>query len=222
VDDAVFIGGWWLPATDLQARRTAGKVSTVRPVVQGRTAWQYSKIMEAAMLPKTHKTAIDIGAHIGWWSCWLVQKFEKVVAFEPVPLQYDLLRKNVTRSNFDAVNCALGFERGQVWFDVEEVNTHRAFITDGGSQVTAELRRLDDFSFVDVSFIKIDVEGYEKRVLLGGEETIRRDKPVIVIEQLGHEERYSEERDSATTLLKEWGAVELIPQQKGDYFMGWV
>jgi len=130
VDDVVFVGGWWLPATDLQSIRTASKISRVRPVVQGHTAWQYSKIAEAVMLPTTHKTVIDIGAHIGWWSYWLVQKFEKVVAFEPVPLQYDLLRKNVTRHNFDAVNCALGFERGQVCFDVEEVNTHRAFITD--------------------------------------------------------------------------------------------
>jgi hypothetical protein len=39
------------------------------------------------------------------------------------------------------------------------------------------------FDFEDVDYIKIDVEGFEKKVLLGAARTIERWNPVIVVEQ---------------------------------------
>jgi len=44
------------------------------------------------------------------------------------------------------------------------------------------VRRLDDYEFRDVSFIKIDVEGHEQRVIRGATETIQRERPVILAE----------------------------------------
>jgi len=44
------------------------------------------------------------------------------------------------------------------------------------------LRRLDDYEFRDVSFIKIDVEGHEQRVIRGATETLERERPVILVE----------------------------------------
>lgn len=83
------------------------------------------------------------------------------------------------------------------------------------------VRPLDSWNFHEVDFIKIDVEGWERKVVMGAEETIRRDKPVIVIEQLGHEIRYGDAPFAALDILKSWGMVSLRPNMKGDYYMGW-
>ena len=49
-------------------------------------------------------------------------------------------------------------------------------------RITVPIHRLDDYNFIDVSFIKIDVEGYESEVIRGGRETILREKPVLLVE----------------------------------------
>jgi FkbM family methyltransferase len=45
-----------------------------------------------------------------------------------------------------------------------------------------DVRRLDDFEFTDVGFIKIDVEGHESSVIDGAIETVQTSRPVLLIE----------------------------------------
>lgn len=72
----------------------------------------------------------------------------------------------------------------------------------GGTHQTVEgqmkevpVFRLDDFGLEDVDYIKVDVEGFERKVLLGGQKTISAFRPLIVIEQndvrLADEEPYA-------------------------------
>lgn len=56
-------------------------------------------------------------------------------------------------------------------------------IGSGGDRV--ELRNLDSFGFERVSVLKIDVEAYEDEVINGAVDTIRRNRPVVVIEIMG-------------------------------------
>jgi len=48
--------------------------------------------------------------------------------------------------------------------------------------VDVKTRRLDGFGFQNVSFIKIDVEGYEIDVLDGCDAVLRQQKPTLLIE----------------------------------------
>lgn len=41
---------------------------------------------------------------------------------------------------------------------------------------------LDNYQFQNVSFIKIDVEGYEYEVISGARETIKTSKPILLVE----------------------------------------
>ena len=48
--------------------------------------------------------------------------------------------------------------------------------------VAVPRRRLDDFDLRDVGFVKIDVEGHEEGVLAGAMQTLRRERPPLLIE----------------------------------------
>lgn len=54
-------------------------------------------------------------------------------------------------------------------------------------KIDCDVRRLDDFA-LSPYFIKIDVQGFEYEVLLGGERTIRHARPIILIETPGAKE----------------------------------
>ncbi len=55
----------------------------------------------------------------------------------------------------------------------------------GAGGGAAELRSLDSFGFERVSLVKIDVEGLEDDVLAGAAQTIRRNRPTMVVEIMG-------------------------------------
>lgn len=138
--------------------------------------------------------ALDIGANKGVYTYHL-QKLSRVHAFEPIPM----LAKTLDDAGFRGVtvhHCGLGRERMTATLQIphhrkrrRKLNTPAAtFRALGGSTPDAmetfeiEVKRLDDFAFEDVSFVKLDVEGWEEHVLAGGEETFARNRPVLLIE----------------------------------------
>ena len=57
-------------------------------------------------------------------------------------------------------------------------------------------KKLDSFSFSNkISFIKVDVEGHELAVIRGAENTIKKNKPILLVEI---EERHSQKKVSET------------------------
>ena len=86
----------------------------------------------------------------------------------------------------------------------------------------AELRALDGFGFERVSLLKIDVEGYENEVLEGAVDTIRRNRPVVVIEIAGGEDYATAPPDVRKRIHGTWGRLEALgyavtPVFKHDY-----
>jgi FkbM family methyltransferase len=66
-------------------------------------------------------------------------------------------------------------------------------------QITVEIKRGDDLPSEvtsDVDLIKLDTEGYEKNIIIGLRETLRRNRPIIVMElNIGGDERWVSEED---------------------------
>jgi FkbM family methyltransferase len=145
-------------------------------------------------------TAIDIGSNFLLHSAHLltlVGNTGKVLAFEPLfhPVQYsreymqqhninNLILHQVALSNFSGTadfyeNTSLcGFSGLQMTqFEHNSLNTSYK-----QSQVTVD--QLDNFSdqIQNLSFIKIDVEGSELNVMLGGDSVITQYRPVIACE----------------------------------------
>jgi FkbM family methyltransferase len=156
---------------------------------------------------------VDIGANRGdaIHSILMRQPDSRVVAFEPNSLlagKLNSLFKNDTRVTVH--NCGLGnasttFELfipfyNRYMFDglasFKEQNARdwlkgRIF---GFSEdhlhikkMLCEVKRLDDFN-LRPCFMKIDVQGFEYEVLIGGMSTIKNSRPVILMESPGHKE----------------------------------
>jgi len=167
------------------------------------------------------RIALDIGANVGLWSRDLVKHFEQVIAFEPVEMFRECLHRNVTASNLTVQSIALGDQDGMVNMIITEGNTGHTHVDPSSAGGDTCIIPLDSLNLQNVDYIKIDCEGFEYRVLQGAIQTIKRCRPVVVIEQKPHD-AYSKQygQFAAIGLLEDWGMIKL-DQIKDDWIMGW-
>ncbi|NJL10299.1 MAG: FkbM family methyltransferase, partial [Calothrix sp. SM1_7_51] len=143
-------------------------------------------------------TILDIGANIGQFSSTISSVFPQanIYAFEPLPDCFQELQARMSNcKNFTAINVALGDNSGILKFERNNFSLSSSFLkmtdihktafpeTQQSQSVEVKVEKLDDIVknlyIVDPVIIKIDVQGYEDKVLKGGEETIKRAKLVI-------------------------------------------
>ncbi len=157
--------------------------------------------------------ALDIGGNVGNHSVYFSRRFAAVHAFEPHPRTYELLRFNAGyRTNIQTHNYGLGDAPGRFKLFEDQSNFGGARIRDDGVSEEVpvyhiEVQRLDD-SELDLSalcFVKIDVEGFEARVIRGAARTLALRQPVVVFEQLAAEFNNQAQETEAINLLRELG-----------------
>jgi FkbM family methyltransferase len=137
------------------------------------------------------KMSIDVGAADGTYCVRLLLYSSRVVAFEPNPKAAEGLRTQFKDTPIVSIeNYALSDSDGSVemrvpedrpmWGTIESTNllTEATRLT----SFSVQKKRLDDYSFQGVGFIKIDVEGHEISVLNGARKTIERERPKLLIE----------------------------------------
>jgi FkbM family methyltransferase len=152
-------------------------------------------------------TALDVGAWLGPWSRGLRRYADQVVAIEAHPQLAEMLRRSqpAVRVVHAAASDSVGeidlvVPRGGPLVGVSSV--------EGGDGAVVSVPRItiDSLGLTDVRFIKMDVEGHERAALLGAEQTIRRDRPLLILEL---EERMQPIAD-AVDLLSSWGYTATV------------
>jgi FkbM family methyltransferase len=139
---------------------------------------------------------IDIGAHIGTFSLMMskyISENSHIYSFEPV--YNKILIKNIENNNLlDKINIyPVGLsnvrEQLQGGFIDFNIKSNYGFTqidklpkVNENSQFIINVDKLDNYNIENVSFIKIDVEGSERKVLEGSIETIIKYTPTILIE----------------------------------------
>ena len=137
-----------------------------------------------ALMPEG-KVFVDIGSHVGTYTLTMAPKASHCVAFECTPKTYNYLCANIALHDLH-----------------EKVTTHRIALGntcgvttlytrngDGGGNgcckfndletltkstaVEVPIRTLDSYSLTNIGLLKLDVEGFEKDVLKGAQETLR-------------------------------------------------
>jgi FkbM family methyltransferase len=190
------------------------------PIIDGAGTYQYAKLEMALRHVKQFRVAVDIGAHVGLWSRVLASRFDRVEAFEPMPEHRDCFVLNVAADNVSLHDCALGASEAEARMTIFHGNSGHSHVADGG-EVVVPMLTLDSFGLEDVDFCKIDVEGYERNVILGAIDTLKRCKPTLIVEQKPRNgSRYGHGDHGALRLLERLGA-KTVAQKAGDYVMVW-
>lgn len=142
---------------------------------------------------KEGDVVLDIGANIGIHAILmsnLVKDNGQVIAFEPLPKIYTQFEKSILKNNIQNIKInkyALGSEDEMLLIHVNNksvasssiLNNHKA---DTLEKINIQVKKLDSLRLEKIDFIKLDVEGYEWNVFIGGNETIKKFKPTIIFE----------------------------------------
>lgn len=192
-----------------------------RPVrVDGRLTYQYALYMQGRARCDALRVAVDVGAHVGLFSYWMVRDFREVIAFEPVDAHRDCWLLNVPVRATDRLHaCALGATTGAVRMAADQPTSSGGTYIAGPGPIP--LRTLDSFQLTEVDLLKIDTEGYELEVLRGGVETLTRCHPVCIVEQRPQQvQRFKHGQTDAVRYLQRLGAHVTWTDQR-DYVMVW-
>ena len=164
-------------------------------------------------------TAIDIGANIGLWSKDFTAFFSRTICFEPNTSCLDCLKKNINISKAEIYNFALGSKNTNGYLYCPKstggsslVNQTKYLGVDKlGNEIwdkfkvdtpkrKVNIKTLDSLELTDISFIKIDVQGYEFEVLKGSVDTLKKNNPIICIEEYKENLNESNEIDFLKSL----------------------
>lgn len=208
---------WWFPDQDTHFASMLEK-----NIKKGGGAVYQEPVRKKSIELCTHRgLALDIGANVGLWSRDLTQVFDRVIAFEPVADFRACLLKNVTGLNFEVRACALGAEDTTINMIITVENTGHSHVdTNTLGLGTIPMHRLDSLELPKIDYIKIDCEGYENTILRGAQQTILRDRPIMVVEHKKHKDVGHADIDQALNTLISWGG-KILTNVKNDYIVGW-
>ncbi len=139
---------------------------------------------------------VDVGANIGQHTLFMSRYAREVHAFEPYSVVREKLEKHIQDNGIENVEVhPLGLSNASEQLDFFAPTGRNqgigsfdaASVSKGNARIgKLELVRGDDYlqqrQFQRISLIKIDVEGFEKNVLQGLQETLSKDRPVVVCE----------------------------------------
>ena len=205
--------------------------------------WYHGRRREAASMAlfarviRRGDLVAEVGGHIGYISQYfsqLVGEEGRVVVFEPGPNNLPFLRRNTRDlANVEVVELGVGREPGRADFFVEQLtgqnnsfvadfegltaNAHAAGVDSKVESISVELTSLDAHFVERLSFIKIDVEGFELPVLQGATRILQQDRPLLMVEIQADREALAE---LASTNGYEVLGDDLAPFNWDEQFLG--
>lgn len=158
------------------------------------------------------QTVFDVGTNIGDTLLGLAARVGaegRATGFEANPGTLRKAQANLALNHFPwakVEGTGLGESAGEMSFGTAAGGNSGAdrFMPGGEGAITVPIITIDDYvareGLERLDFVKIDVEGFEMKVLRGANDTIERFKPVLFIE-LCHR-NLAEQGDSATGLVQ--------------------
>lgn len=153
---------------------------------------------------------LDVGANLGHYSL-LASGIKKCqsIAIEPVPQTFDQLNKQVKLNNLqdkiNTINIGLSSSQSELYFSTDRGTMNCVVTRDYPGAEKIPVQTLDAVSKgFPINLLKIDVEGFEKMVLLGSEELLKSSNlKAIIIEINFNNRNYNTDNSEIVKILKE-------------------
>lgn len=181
---------------------------------------------------KNAETVLDIGAHEGFYTLKIKENNPEceVIAVEPVPFSFQILKKNV-RSNIDKnvtlKNKAISNKIGKIEFNAikefpavsnqnlkPEISLACPWLEDDSFEkikvnctTLNELYRNHDIEDIDI--LKIDTEGMEIKILRGGKDILSKVRKIVV-------EWHTKKARKQVKSILEKNNFELVFEERGN------
>ncbi|MGV1955611.1 FkbM family methyltransferase [Agrobacterium sp. 22-214-1] len=148
----------------------------------------------ASRLDRNNAVAFDVGSNIGLIASTLSGACREVHSFEPSPTTQPFLMQTLAANNASNVTVnqvAVAAEKGELRFFDDYNSTSASHVITGDtlgriSEVVVPVTTIDAYAGekkIDrLDFMKIDIEGFEIDALRGGENTIKKFKPSVLVE----------------------------------------
>lgn len=163
----------------------------IRPAIGEHGVWEPGETALLLDWLAPGMTFVDIGAHVGYYTVLAARRVSPgglVFAFEPSPLNYELLLANVWRNELTNVVCypwAVSDHMGFLDLFLDERNTgdNRLFQDDRGPGVRVRAVALDALPSIrpPIDVVKIDVQGAEEAVIEGMKHLLSRSPSARVV-----------------------------------------
>lgn len=151
--------------------------------------YEADKVKRFELAVSGKRVVYDVGANVGYYSA-VASKIMgfggEVIAFEPDPQNITFLRRHLEMNgieNIQVVEAAVSDRCGEAMFQ-REASRHMGALHKGGTLPVRVLSLDELVSSGELSspdLIKIDVEGAEEQVLLGAEQTLRSNHPLLFV-----------------------------------------
>ena len=158
-------------------------------------------------LAKPGQVVLDVGTNVGEVLLNFAKRVGpqgRVIGFEPNPDTMAKCRHNLSLNCFDNValhEVALGDVADKAFLG-HPSKTNAGADRIGSSGIPVDVRTLDGLTanFSRLDLIKIDVEGFDLKVLRGGSQTLERFRPTLFVEL--NDSNLREQRDSPAALVR--------------------
>ena len=170
-----------------------------------------------------YETALDLGANIGLHSILMAKCFNKVISFEPDEFHSKIFKKNIKKnklSNVKLVKKAISSVEDKLEFTRLKGNTTGSHISGSKDNVYGEIEKFyvkcttleNIINKYKPNFIKMDIEGQEKDVLLSTDIKVLKniDMMIEISNEESAEKVFHYFRDSDINLFSQktnWGKV---------------
>ena len=188
-----YVKDWYLPDWDTHFEKTLRLHNGKFEYQQTQRDFAFSQVTNF------NTNAIDVGSNIGFWSKQMCQKFKHVYAFEPHPDNIECYKENLKDyKNYTLYDVAISNvtntqmnlyvspdECGNASLNdlgVKEGTTGRKLSDNQITSIKVNVKKIDDYNFQNINFIKVDCQNHEKEVVEGGIETIDKWSPVLCLE----------------------------------------
>lgn len=157
---------------------------------------------------------VDVGANIGEMCIYWSKFCKHIHAFEINRETYNILIKNIKENNINNIstyNCGLSDVSNEVMLIAHKRGNVLSRVSDRG-KIIANVKTLDTIKInKKIDLIKIDVEGYEMKVLRGMCKILQKYHPILVLEICDmYLRRYYSSSDILLDFLNKRGYKKII------------